>query len=287
MRRCVACSTEISTSSWRCAACGFAPAEHPSHLSFVGNHADDGFEGDFFEYLAGVEPGFWWFEARNAIIVWALRRWFGALTSFLEVGCGTGFVVSRLAVEFPAVRFAASELFPEAMAFVASRVPRAELYQFDAREIPFRDEFDVIGAFDVIEHIDEDVRVLAEMRRALRPGGGLVLTVPQHGFLWGPSDDMAHHKRRYTRAVLRERLEQAGFRAVAFRSFVSLLMPAQILLRFAARHSANPDPRAEFRISPLMNRSLATVMAFEHAAIAAGMNSPFGGSLLAVAQRVG
>lgn len=64
-------------------------------------------------------------------------------------------------------------------------------------------------------------------------------------------------------------------------------MPAQILLRFAARHSANPDPRAEFRISPLVNRSLATVMAFERTAIAAGMNSPFGGSLLAVAQRAG
>ena len=286
MRRCLRCSLVFEDARWACDRCGFGPAQRRGYLSFADERGDDGFEGEFFEGLAELEPGFWWFEARNELIVWALRKWFPGMRSFLEVGCGTGFVVARLAREFSQVRFAASELFADAMEYVGRRVPTAELYQFDARDIPFRDEFDVIGAFDVVEHISEDASVLAEMRRALRPGGGLLLTVPQHPFLWGPSDDVAHHKRRYTRAVLRSRLEEAGYRVLAFRSFVALLMPLQLISRSAARHSRNPDPRAEFRIAPVLNRALAAAMAVERAAIAAGVDSPFGGSLLAVAQRI-
>ncbi len=275
----------LTEATWACGECGFTPVDKPGYTSFADDVADDGFEGAFFEALAKHEPGFWWFESRNDLIVWALRRYVPSMTSFLEVGCGTGFVVSRLAREFPSARFAASELFAEAMPFVSARVPQAALYQFDARELPFREEFDVIGAFDVIEHIDEDERVLAELHRALRPSGCIMLTVPQHPFLWGPSDDFAHHKRRYTRGLLQERLQRAGFRLLTLRSFVSLLMPLQILSRFVARRRAISDPRDELRVSAFANRVLAGVMSAERFAIAAGADSPFGGSLLAVAQR--
>lgn len=287
MRRCLRCDRCFARPSWTCEACGFGPVESSRHLAFAAGAGADGFEAEFFEPLAALEPGFWWFEARNELIAWALRRWFPAMSSFMEIGCGTGFVISRLAREFPGVRMSASELFAEAMPFVARRLPDADLYQFDACDIPFRDEFDVIGAFDVVEHIGADDVALAEMRRALRPGGGLVLTVPQHPALWGPSDDIGHHKRRYTRSVLRRRLEAAGYRVLALRSFVALLMPLLVASRFAARRSAAPDPRAEFRIAPWVNRVLTGVMAAERAAIAAGADSPFGGSLIAVAQRAG
>ena len=70
----------------------------------------------------------------------------------------------------------------------------------DARNIPFRDEFDVIGAFDVLEHIDEDVAVIDEVRKALRPGGGFLMSVPQHPALWSQQDERAFHVRRYTAA---------------------------------------------------------------------------------------
>lgn len=285
MRRCIGCSSLLPETTWACTACGFSPAEKDRYLSFVSGDNDDGFEGEFFEALAEYEPGFWWFESRNDLIVWALERWFPEMTSFLEVGCGTGFVVSRLAREFTSAKFSASELFADAMGFVANRISQAALYQFDARNMPFRDEFDVIGAFDVIEHIDEDEAVLTELRLALKPAGGLILTVPQHPFLWGPSDDFAHHKRRYTRGILRERLERSGYEVLALRSFVSLLMPLQIVSRIASRHSAAPDPRDEFRIPAIANQVLSGIMSLERHAIAAGADSPFGGSLLAVARR--
>ncbi|MEA2784729.1 MAG: hypothetical protein QOF71_833 [Candidatus Eremiobacteraeota bacterium] len=287
MRRCLRCDRSIASPSWTCIACGFSPEVAAGYLSFVNGGGEDGFEAEFFAPLADLEPGFWWFEARNELIAWTLRRWFPSMSSFLEIGCGTGYVISRLAREFPGVRMSASEIFAEAMPFVARRAPGAERYRFGACDIPFRVEFDVVGAFDVVEHIGSDDVALAEMRRATRPGGGLVLTVPQHPALWGPSDDIGHHKRRYTRRMLRERLEAAGYRVLALRSFVALLMPLLVASRLAARRSAAPDPRDEFRIAPWMNRVLTGVMALERAAIMRGADSPFGGSLIAVAQRTG
>ncbi len=76
------------------------------------------------------------------------------------------------------------------------------MLQFDACAIPYKAEFDVIGAFDVIEHIEEDTAALTQMYQALKPGGGLLITVPQHRFLWSAVDEMSYHKRRYHRNEL-------------------------------------------------------------------------------------
>ena len=89
----------------------------------------------------------------------------------------------------------------------------------DARRIPFEREFDVVGAFDVLEHIVEDEDVLGQMFKATRPGGGLLVTVPQHPFLWSASDEHAMHQRRYSRAELRRKVER-----LVSRSSESLLL---------------------------------------------------------------
>ena len=79
----------------------------------------------------------------------------------------------------------------------------------DARRIPYEAEFDVIGAFDVIEHIYEDAAVLQQMHRAVRPGGGIIVTVPQHRFLWSKQDEFSCHFRRYTRGELMSKVSCA------------------------------------------------------------------------------
>jgi 2-polyprenyl-3-methyl-5-hydroxy-6-metoxy-1,4-benzoquinol methylase len=73
------------------------------------------------------------------------------------------------------------------------------------RAVPSAETFDVIGEFDVLEHIEDEKAVLMAMHRALRPGGDIALTVPQHPRLWSGTDEAAHHKRRYERGELEKR----------------------------------------------------------------------------------
>ena len=93
-------------------------------------------------------------------------------------------------------------------------MPGVTLFQMDARFVPFEEEFDVIGAFDALEHIKEDEDVLREIFRATKEGGGIILTVPQHPFLWSQMDEISHHYRRYTRRGLIDKVQRAGFEVV-------------------------------------------------------------------------
>jgi SAM-dependent methyltransferase len=158
----------------------------------------------------------------------------------------------------------------------------------DATRIPYREAFDVIGAFDVIEHIEDDAGVLAQMHLALRPGGGILLTVPQHMWLWSAQDDVAHHVRRYTRAELVRKVEAAGFRVAWTSSFVSLLLPAMALSRLGKRGDAAPtdeDIYSEFRIPRWLNATLLAAMRVEHALMKLGIRFPIGGSRILAAYK--
>ena len=89
-------------------------------------------------------------------------------------------------------------------------MPEVDLFQREARQMPFVSEFDVIGAFDVLEHIVEDEAVLEQIFRATRPGGGILVTVPQHPFVRSANDEHSMHQRRYRRADLRRKVGRAG-----------------------------------------------------------------------------
>jgi SAM-dependent methyltransferase len=156
----------------------------------------------------------------------------------------------------------------------------------DARRIPFREEFDVIGAFDVLEHIKEDEAVLTQMYQATRKGGGILITVPHHPFLWSTSDDFARHARRYQTRELRNKVKKAGFEVLRMTSFVSLLLPLLALSRLKQRFSREPfDPSAEFNISSSVNTALEKILDAERTLIRAGLSLPAGGSLLLAGRR--
>jgi SAM-dependent methyltransferase len=213
-------------------------------------------------------------------------RHFPQAKTLLEIGCGTGFVLRGLRQAAPHLRLFGADLYSDSLNFAARRAPDADLFQMDARAIPFAAAFDVIGAFDVIEHIEEDTAVLAQMHRSLRPGGGLMLTVPQHPALWSRMDTISYHKRRYTRRELVAKVEAAGFGVDYVTSFVMLLLPAMLLARLIRhRRRAQFNPLAEFTINPALNRLLAAVMALEGWLLQAGMRFPAGGSLLLVAHK--
>jgi SAM-dependent methyltransferase len=247
---------------------------------------EGGFRPEYFASLAKLEEAHFWFRARNDLIVWALGKYFPKAVSFLEIGCGTGFVLSGIAEAYPRLALFGIEVYSAGLGFAAGRVPHAQFMQMDARRIPFEEHFDTVGAFDVLEHIEEDEEVLARIRRALKPGGGLLLTVPQHRWLWSPFDSFSCHVRRYSRNDLHEKLSRAGFEIVRSTSFVSLLLPAMFASRFCRKGlEADADPLNQLRFAPRLDRMLEAMLRVENQLINAGISFPFGGSRLIAARR--
>jgi SAM-dependent methyltransferase len=159
------------------------------------------------------------------------------------------------------------------------------MMQMDARRMPYEAEFDVIGAFDVLEHVADDGAVLAGMRKALAPGGGIIVSVPQHPWLWSGVDDYSHHFRRYTRPQLIKKIGDAGFSIAHVTSFMTLVLPAMIVSRFLTRDAASLDPAAELKAGRLTNAVCSALCACELWPVAGGWSLPIGGSLLAIARK--
>lgn len=270
-----------------CLDCGYQPVCVSGFPAFAPDlaHNASGFDPDLHRQLAQLESRNFWFRARNRLIVAALRKFAPTLRRFMEVGCGTGFVLAGIRQAYPDVQATGSELFVEGLAHAAHRLPGVDFIQMDARAIPYRDCFDAIGAFDVIEHIQEDATVLAEMHRALVPGGLLILTVPQHAWLWSAQDVHAHHVRRYTRKELQGKVRATGFTPLWTTSFVTLLLPLMLLSRRGGTQTAASDPFREFRIPRWLDQLLFAAMRVEIGLIKLGVPMPLGGSLILVARK--
>jgi SAM-dependent methyltransferase len=240
-----------------------------------------GFPADAFEQLYALESASFWFQARNQLILWAILQHFPSMQSFLEIGCGTGYVLNAVSTTFPQAQITGADLFPKALEFAARRSPNAHFASFDATEIPFQSAFDVVGMFDVLEHIPQDVTVLRQIHKALKARGGLIITVPQHPNLWSQADDFAKHVRRYTRRELGTKLENAGFEILRCTSFVSLLLPAMVAFR-TLQKSKDYVPTDEMHTASRLNGILGNIMQLEQTLIRRGVDLPLGGSLLAI-----
>lgn len=291
MKYCLECQKEFRAADWRCPHCGHMPTMRDGFLTFAPQLAaqNDGFNPKFFQLMVEVEPEHFWFVSRNRILGDVLRRRMPTPAKVLEIGCGTGFVLSGLRRLFPQANLSASDIYTEGLTHATRRVPDAFLFQMDAVHIPFREEFDLIGAFDVLEHIEDDEAVLEQLYLACKSGGGVALTVPQHRWLWSRMDDFAHHKRRYARNELIRKLNCAGFRAEYATSFISLLLPFMLAVRLlrkpAGAEMEDQMHAAGLRIGKFTNALMSMVMSVERGLLRIGFRLPLGGSLLVVARK--
>lgn len=283
MKLCPRCRGPIGD-ALSCAACGHTTAVSDGIELYAPDHAraGHGFDPQLYTELAALEDHNFWFQARNRLIVRAVRAYFPTAQKFLEIGCGAGQVLRALGEAFPYAELHGSELFVEGLAFARRRAPEAHLMQMDATCIPYLDEFDLIGAFDVVEHIENDTCVLKEMYQALKPGGGAILTVPQHPSLWSRQDELACHERRYRRHELESKLRACGFRILYTTSFVSILLPLMAISRWTMRRSAN-DTLHEMRIGGFANGVFSFALRAEYALLGTGVRLPVGGSRLVAA----
>jgi SAM-dependent methyltransferase len=296
-RRCLRCNAvepiaanePIWPSAWACPKCGHVVQLTETIPTFAPELADTvtGFDPKSFEELAQLEAGHFWFRARNQLIVGLANRVFPLAQRFLEIGCGTGFVLSALAEARSWERLAGSELHPSGLAHARRRLPRrVEFVQMDARNIPAAAVFDLTGAFDVIEHIPEDETVLRGLRAATETGGGTIITVPQHPWLWSRADEVAHHQRRYRRGELESKLRRNGFAVLFSSSFTALLLPLMAASRLKRGTAGTKEDAYEFRINPGINRLMFEVLRAEVGLTLAGVPWPAGGSRVVVARAV-
>lgn len=284
------CGEKFADAGWRCPSCRAEPKTKEGFVSFEpeSTEAGNSFDPVFFSELASVEADNFWFSSRNELIIWSLGRYFPKAKSLLEVGCGTGFVLSGIKRAFPLLSVNGCDIHISGLTYAKNRLGDAKLFRIDARNIPFQDEFDVVASFDLLEHIREDERVIGEMYQAVRQGGGMILSVPQHPFLWrwGQFDRSISHVRRYTRKELVAKVEKAGFKVVDVISFVSLLFPLLVISRFKVRKRAGKhDPLEGLRIGNLTNAFLKKLMDLEGILVRLGMRLPFGGSLVLIAYK--
>jgi len=141
MKVCLACGHRFQGEDWHCPSCGHFPEVHHGHLAFAPHLTEgaDGFDVEFFPKLMEVEAGNYWFECRNRLLVWALDRYFPKADSFLEIGCGTGFVLSGIRQEFPRLNLSGSEIFSEGLIFAEKRLPDVNLFHRRRRCCSFSD----------------------------------------------------------------------------------------------------------------------------------------------------
>lgn len=242
-----------------------------------------GFKETAFKDLFEREEKSFWFNSRNKLILYFLKKYFPDMNKYLEIGCGTGFVLRAVEQNFPACKVSGSELFEEGLKYAKIRVPNANLIQLNAVEMDTKAEYDVFGAFDVLEHIKEDEKVLKNLYGSIvttiqKTGG--VITVPQHMFMWSSSDEEACHVRRYSQKELRTKLEAAGFKVERMTGFVSLLFPFMMVSRLL--NGKRKYVSDELSLPVWMNAIFSFIMKIEFFLIRLGIKFPFGGSIIAV-----
>jgi len=230
-----------------------------------------------------IEESHWWYTGRRKILSSFVedicRRVTDRRPRILDVGCGTGANLLMLSKYGDAEGVDVSE---DALAFCRERgLENVKLGA--AEELPYEDgTFDLVTALDVVEHLDDDLAGLREMRRVLRPGGRVLLFVPTFMFLWGLQDDVSNHRRRYRMPELRRVLEQAGFEIERTTyANITFFMPILAMRKLMRLTGIKAESENNINVSAL-NGVLARMLGAESRLLKYA-NIPFGVSGLCVA----
>ena len=234
-----------------------------------------------YEQMAELDQRHWWYRARRKVLAALIAR-LGAPpkdATILEIGCGTGHNLPMLG-QFGNVD--ALELDDQARHIAESRLGKKALSAPlpELKGVKLK-HYDLIGAFDVIEHIADDSAALASIAKRLKPGGKLVITVPAHPWMWSAHDVVNHHQRRYSKRALKALVQSSPLRLDRIGYFNSLLFPLAVAERMASKARGKDQADLKLPVAPL-NAALEAVFASERY-LAGRMPLPPGLSLFAVA----
>lgn len=229
-----------------------------------------------------AEDRHWWYQGRRHVIERSIERLrLPARARILDAGCGSGRNMVELARHGEVTGV---ELSPTSVRLARER-DCGEVIEGSVLDMPFDEgSFDLTVSLDVIEHLQDDVGALRELRRVTKPGGALLVTVPAYQWLWSGHDEINHHHRRYNRRTLLAAAEQAGWHEERSAHFNSLLLPIAILLRALERFKASTTKSSlDLWVPPApLNWALRQPLRLEAGVIGHGGSIPAGLSLLAV-----
>ena len=242
-------------------------------------------QADFYAEYSEIEDTHWWFRGRREIFTRLLAPLADRPRTILDIGFGTGAMLLFLERYGTVVGM---DMAMDAIRFARTR-SQAPMLLGDITRIPLADaSVDLVTAFDIIEHVENDGAAFRELARVCRPNGHVLLTVPAFRFLWGNQDVVSHHQRRYTLPELRARVQAAGLVPRRLSYFNALLFPIVAAVRVARRLRGAPEGevRSDFGMTKpgLVNDALSRVFGAEGRWLARG-RLPIGVSLVCLAER--
>jgi ubiquinone/menaquinone biosynthesis C-methylase UbiE len=290
MKVCLACQNEIQDLKLNYNHCEWKPEVVNNFLTFAKELSSrfDNFHQKEYELLVKYEKQHPWFVMRTKLILMVINKFFLKAKSFLEIGCGTGYTLLSVQRRFPSIELTGVDMYADSLPFVKAKMgDSCSLLQLDARHMPFRDHFDLVGLFDVLEHIEQDEVVLKEVNRALKKNGAIMISVPQHPYLWCSLDEIAFHMRRYTASELENKLKAAGFSIKYKTSFLSFLFPLLFVAKFVGRSDKAKETLLEryLNLPFIFNFLLKSTFKLEYWIIKLGFRFPFGNTLFMVATK--
>jgi SAM-dependent methyltransferase len=228
-----------------------------------------------------LEDHHWWYRGRRRIIAELIESLsLEPGSQVLDAGCGSG----RNMVDLAHLGTITGVEIADASVERARSRHVGEVVQCSIASMPFADgHFDLAVCLDAIEHIADEQGAFSELFRVVRPGGGLLVTVPAYQWLWSEHDEINHHQRRYTRRRLSRAAADAGWETVRTTYFNGLLLPIAIPYRLLARRAHVEGPSSDLQQMPArLNAMLEWPLRFESAVIGLGRRIPVGLSLAAV-----
>lgn len=236
-----------------------------------------------YETLHRIEAGHWWYRTRRAIVHDIINANFEKPSNLqlADIGCGTGTLTKELEQYGTCLGIDTAQ---KAIDYCNTRgVVNLRLGSAEATGCP-TNSMDVVLCLDVLEHLDDDMLGIEEIKRILKPNGIGIIFVPAFMFLWGVTDELGQHRRRYRLPEIADKFTDAQFTIQKKSYFNTLLFPLIALVRVSVRLLRISIKSEAETGTGIVNALLYRVFTFERILLR-HMQFPFGVSIMLVVKK--